>query len=114
MVANFSSLQMILTLTANLILFISSLTGLPYSQAELVDGSVKVVDYWKERTIYTFMSTVATDLVRYASADVQQKFATCLRYCKRKHFLSNHQEILLFQLLTFRRSFSIVLRSNPF
>lgn len=62
----------------NLILLRSSSTA---TAARDDRGGAKLLDYWKERTIYTLMSTVATDLARYASNDVQKTFATCLHYC---------------------------------
>ncbi len=62
----------------NLLLLRSSSTA---TAARDDRGSAKLLDYWKERTIYTLMSTVATDLARYASNDVQKTFATCLHYC---------------------------------
>lgn len=43
------------------------------------NGKSKLINYWKDRTLYTLMATVANDLSRYASKEVLTAFQACQR-----------------------------------
>lgn len=40
-------------------------------------GKSTLMNYWKDRTLYTLMATVANDLSQYASGDVMAAFQAC-------------------------------------
>lgn len=39
-----------------------------------------IIKYWKERTLYNFISIVSTDLMKYASSSDRALFKGCLTY----------------------------------